>query len=102
MDAGVTHWERRDGADRNAFGMAALGLCRALKATDGVQDARFYWSGTDNLVVLTHVDSAEVLNRAPSAALAAANFGLADLARETGSETWFDAATGKAMYDAAL
>ena len=101
MDAGVLHWERRDGADRTALALAALDLCQALKGADGVQDARLYFSKTDCPAILIHVDSAEVMDRVLFApAVSVAHFAVGDLARHTRSETWYDAATTKAMYDA--
>lgn len=101
MDAGVLHWQRRDGADRNALAVAALELCRALKGAEGVQDARLYFSRTDCPAILVHVDSADVMNRVLFApAVSAAHFAVGDLAHHTGTETWYDAATSQAMYDA--
>jgi len=81
--------------------MAALEYCRAMRAEEGVSDARFYWSGVDELVILGYVDTADVLNRLASSRFARANFGLADLSRQTDAATWFDAAAGQALYDAA-
>ena len=58
MVIGYGRWDRRDGADRDRLGQAALAFCRALRSETGVQDARFYWSGVDSLVVLTDAVSA--------------------------------------------
>lgn len=101
MDIGFSRWERRDEADRNELALAALEYCRAMRAEEGVGEARFYWSGVDQLSVLAHVATADVLNRLASPRFARASFGLADLARQTESEVWLDAATGEAMYHAA-
>jgi hypothetical protein len=98
MDVGYTRWERRDGADRNALAMAALEYCRAMREENGVSDARFYWSGVDTLSVLAHVESVDILNRLTTPRLAKASFALADLARQTTTEAWFDAHVGEAMY----
>ena len=101
MDAAVLHWERRDGADRTALALAALKLCQALKGTDGVHDARLYFSRTDCPAILIHVDSADVIDRVLfTPAVSAAHFAVADLAHHARSETWYDAATSQAMYDA--
>lgn len=101
MDIGYSRWERRDGADRNEFGLAALEYCRAMREENGVSDARFYWSGVDTLSLLAYVESADVLNRLTTPRLATATFALADLGKQTASETWFDAHVGAAMYAAA-
>ena len=101
MDAGVLYWERRDGADRTALALAALKLCEALKGTDGVQDARLYFSKTDCPTILIHVDSADVLDRMTYApAVSAAHFAVGDLARHTGTETWLDAGNAEKMFNA--
>ena len=44
---------------------------------------------------------ADVLNRLTTPRLATATFALADLGKQTASETWFDAHVGAAMYAAA-
>ena len=101
MDAGITYWERRDGADRTDVAMAALRLCHALKGTDGVQDAQLYFSKTDCPTILVHVDSADVLDRVTyDPAVSAAHFALCDLARHTRTETWLDAANAEKMFNA--
>jgi hypothetical protein len=100
MPVSYSRWDRRDAADRNAMGAAALDLCRAMRAMDGVDDARFYWSGTDSLVLLTH-GGAGTLSGPPSPQAAAANFALADLAHQTAAETWFDPSQGMEMYNRA-
>lgn len=98
---GYGRWDRRDGADRDRLGQTALAFCRALRSESGVEDARFYWSGIDSLVVLTQADSADVITGTPSPAVARATFALADLARQTVSETWLDARVGEQTYRAA-
>lgn len=101
MDVGFSRWERRDEADRNELGKAALEYCRALRSEDGVNDARFYWSGIDTLSILTYVQSTDALNRVHTARAARATFALSDLARQTRAETWIDAHVGEAMYNTA-
>lgn len=101
MDIGMSRWERREGADRDQLGRAALAYCRALRGSDGVHGARFYWANPDALVVLTEAESAAVLYRQASPEVARATFALADLARQTGAETLFDAKAAEAMYRAA-
>jgi hypothetical protein len=101
MDIGYSRWERRDGADRDAFGLAALEYCRAMREENGVSDARFYWSGVDTVSLLAYVESADVLNRLTGTRFAAATFALADLGRQRAAEMWLDAHVGAAIYAAA-
>ncbi len=101
MDVGISRWERRDGTDRDQLGQAALAYCRAMRSFEGVHGARFYWANPDTVVVLTEVDSSEVLYRQASPDLARATFALADLARQTGAESLFDARTGEETFRAA-
>ena len=102
MDIGISRWERRDGVDRDQLGKAALAFCRAMRGFDGVHNARFYWANPDTVVVLTEADSAEVLVRQASPDLARATFGLADLARQTGLESLFDARVAEATFRSAF
>lgn len=82
-------------------GCGRAGLCRALKGTEGVQDARLDFSRTDCPAILVHVDSVDVMNRVLFApAVSAAHFAVGDLAHHTRTETRYDAATSQAMYDA--
>jgi len=101
MDIGILRWDRRDGADRDQLGKAALAFCRAMRSSDGVHSARFYWANPDTVVVLTEADSSEVLYRQASPDLARATFALADLARQTGTESLFDARVAEATFRAA-
>lgn len=101
MDIGISRWERRDGADRDQLGKAALGFCRAMRGSDGVQNARFYWTNPDTVVVLTEADTSEILYRQASPEVTRATFVLADLARQTATETLFDARTAEATFRAA-
>ena len=94
----VSWWERRDHADRDAFGQAALAHCRALRGQEGMRSARFYWLGPDTMVLVEDVESLDI----PSAGLtpdqARTLFALADLARQTRRERWQDAGRGEAFY----
>ncbi|MDX1621986.1 MAG: hypothetical protein R3320_13395 [Nitriliruptorales bacterium] len=100
MGIEVIYWERRDAADRNEMGQAALGLCRAQKVLDGVEDSRFYWRTPDQLVIQIHT-SKNVDWSKPDPKVAASLFHLADLARQTGSENWMEPSTGLDNYRAA-
>ena len=94
----IGHWERRDGADREKLAMAALDLCRANRAVDGMRSVRFYWTGPDNIVLQSDAESFEVFDRPFGADSARAAFALSDLARATGSERWTDPRAGENVY----
>jgi hypothetical protein len=96
----VGKFERYPSADRNALAMAALEWCRSAREHDGVNDSRFYWIDPNEIAVIT---DAEPGAWGPgsgielSARAAKAIFGLADLARNTSTETWADARSGAEM-----
>ena len=94
----LQHWDRRDMADRIGFGEAAYGLCQATRGSDGIQDSRFYWVSADRIAILTEAESMADFNRPPRPEAATAMFHLADLARLTDEERWFDPAVGEDTY----
>lgn len=95
MDLALTRFERRDGATRDDMGNAALEYCRAMRAAEPVQSARFYWVGVDQIVVLIGVEEARTIVYPPSGAAAKAFFTLADTARQLGpTEALIDAGAG--------
>ena len=94
----VSWWERRDPADRDALGRAALDHCRALRASEGMRSARFYWIGPDSLVLVEEVDSLDIPSEAMQADQARTLFALADLAQRTRFERWQDPGSGEAFY----
>lgn len=97
----VGKYERYSSADRNALALAALEWCRAARESDGVNDSRFYWVDPNEIVVVTDAEpgawgpgsGAEISARAATAV-----FALADLARNTSTETWADARAGAEMF----
>jgi hypothetical protein len=101
MAVGIQRWERRGDADRNDFALAALAYCKAVRSQDGVDDARFYWTGVDSLAVLSHLSEPEAWSRPLTGGAAKATFALADLGRQTGTELWLDAADGQAAWESA-
>ena len=101
MPLHVAKYERFPSADRNDLALAALEWCRAARAANGVNDSRFYWIDPNEIVVVTDAEpgswgpgsGAEVSSQA-----ATALFTLADLARNTSTETWADARAGAEMF----
>ena len=78
-------FERRDNAKHEDLANAALALCRGARQTNGINSAKFYWSGFDNIVFLIEGDN-QALNT-PFAgnpeANAKAGFAFMDLAKQT-------------------
>lgn len=101
MAVGIQRWERRDSADRNEFGLAALAYCKAVRSQDGVEDAKYYWTGIDSLAVLATLAKPEAWSRPLTGGAAKATFNLADLGHQTGTELWLDARDGQAAWEAA-
>lgn len=94
----ISRYERRDGADRDAMAGAALDVCRANRAAQGMRSARFYWTNTDTIVLMLDAESQEVFDRPGSSDQLRTAFALADLARNTGLERWADARDGEQAY----
>ncbi len=94
----LTRWERRDNADRNALGNAALEACRASRRVEGTQSCRFYWSSTDGIAILWEAESPLVFDQPPTADQARAIFQLDDLAHPLAMERWADPRTGQDAY----
>jgi hypothetical protein len=99
MTINVTHFERRDAADREDLGKTAFALTQALKAGDGVNSARFYWADADTIAIMVDTDTQS--DTPPSADAARAMFALSDLARQTRNERWLDPGTGERTYRSA-
>lgn len=98
---GVSHWTRRDSADRALLGQAALEVCKALRASDGIDDARFYWTGPDTVVLHVTAQMSGPLSDPPSADAARQFFALADLAHRERYEEWVDPRTAMESYQLA-
>lgn len=97
----VSHWTRRDAADRAMLGQVTFDVCKALRASGAVDDARFYWAAPDTVVLQVSADSAEPLMNPPSADAARHLFALADLAHRDNFEQWIDPRTGMENYELA-
>ncbi|HZU73696.1 MAG TPA: hypothetical protein VE990_13080 [Acidimicrobiales bacterium] len=100
MAAALVRYERRDGADRAAMGVAAFNLCRAARH-QGARSSRFFWTSADSIVILSEADSAHLFDDEPKPELAQALFALADLARQVSNERWIDPRDGESTYHTA-
>lgn len=97
----LTHYDRRDAADRAAVGEAAFALCRAQRAQPGITSSRFFWAGADRIAMLAEAESMTVFDEPPQPELAKAVFDLADVARQTDTERWIDPRSGQEAYQTA-
>ncbi len=98
---GVSHWSRRDSADRGMLGQAAYDVCKALRSSGAVEDTRFYWAGPDTVVVQVTAADVTPLLSPPNDDAARALFALADLANRERFEQWIDPRTGMQQYEMA-
>ena len=98
----ISKWERRDGADRDALGRAALNVCRWARAQESVRDARFYWANADTVAFVTGVEPGGRWGIGsglpPTADGSRVQFALSDLARLGSSEEWQDANVGEQAF----
>ena len=53
----ITKNEMRSDADRNAFGLAALAVCKAAKNTNGVNDAKFFWINPNLIGIIVDAEA---------------------------------------------
>ena len=94
--------EMRSDADRNAFGLAALAVCKVAKSTEGVNDAKFYWINPNLIGIIVDAEAgtwgADV---EPSADAMKAFFDLADLSNQVSNEIWMSAGIGEERYNIA-
>ena len=103
MTLHVAKYERRDSADRNQLGVAALEACRAARENPGVLSSLYYWINTDEIAIITDAEPGawgQGSGNTPTPRSLKALFALADLAKNTSSETWIDARGGSETYKA--
>ena len=85
MPIQLSIWERRDSGRRETMGNTALELCRLRRKSEGITSARFYWSGSEEIVFLIEGDAAalDTPDQKTMADYAWLGFILADHARLT-------------------
>ena len=100
MSIQIQIWERRDGGSREPMGNTALELCRVIRKTKGINSARFYWSGPDEIVFLVEGEEAALGNpdQATLADFARLGFILSDNAKQTLSKRLMDPKAGLENY----
>ena len=84
----VDHFQRREGRDPEALGIAAYEYCRAALTNPGMQSCRYYWVNLDLIVIQSEAESFEVFDRPPTPEAAKGSFALQDLARIAQTERW--------------
>tara|TARA_B100000963_G_C22586521_1_gene653390 strand:+ start:1096 stop:1404 length:309 start_codon:yes stop_codon:yes gene_type:complete len=95
----IAKYEMRSDADRNAFGMAALGVCNAAKVNDGVNDAKFFWVNPNLIGIIVDAEKGAWGSDAdPSADVMKAFFVLADLSNQVSNEIWMSASIGEERF----
>ena len=101
MPLHIAKYERRDNADRNELGLAALEACRSARETAGVTDSRYYWANPDEIAIITDAEPGawgQGSGNTPQPRATKALFALADLAKNTSTEIWADARSGTETY----
>jgi hypothetical protein len=100
MSIQIQIWERRDGGSRETMGNTALELCRIIRKTKGINSARFYWSGSEEIVFLVEGEDPALGNpeQMTLADFARLGFILADNARVTLNKRLMDPKTGFQNY----
>jgi len=100
MPIQLTIFERRDNIERLNLGNAAFSLCKAIRAHDGIISSRYYWYGTDTVVIMTE-GSAAALDSLDSAEVITAAYNVTDLARMTTHWRLMDPQVGVENYQKA-
>ena len=96
-------WERRDSGKREIMANTALELCRITRKMQGITSARYYWSGSEDIVFIVEGDT-DAFNTTPEkvpADYAKFGFILADHARQTLIKRLMDPKTGAQNYNKA-
>lgn len=96
-------FERRDNADREALADAAMAMCRASRAREGITSSRFYWHRSETIVFLTEGEAAalDTMEQGAPEDFYRAGFALFDLAREIINWRLLDPRVGEKSYRAA-
>ena len=100
MSIEIQIWERRDGGSRETMGNTALEVCRILRKSEGINSARFYWSGTEEIVFWVEGETAalDTPNQKTLADYIRLGFILADNAKQTLSKRLMDPREGLQTY----
>jgi hypothetical protein len=97
MPLHVSKFERYSGANRDQLGIAALEWCRSARESEGVNSSRYYWIDPNQIAIVIDAEPGTWgtgSGAQPTARYIKAMFSLADLARNTSTETWADARAG--------
>ena len=98
----IGKYEMRTDAARNAFGLAALAVCKAAKNVDGVNDAKFFWVNPNLIGLIVDAEKGVWGSDAdPSPETMKAFFDLADLSNQVSAEIWMSAGIGEERFNMA-
>ena len=99
---GILFFDRFPDTSRDDLGNAALAYCRVLVSRDGVNFARFYWSGSNRIAIIIATDTPEQCATAmrgwETSSSAATRFRLDDLAQLVYQEQLTDPRYSTATY----
>ena len=95
--------ERRDSGSRETMGNAALELCRILRKRKGINSAKFYWYGPDEIVFLVEGEATALDNPDPAtlADYSKVLYTLADHGRMSMNKRLIDPKAGLESYRSA-
>ncbi len=94
----VSHYQRREGKDPEAFGVAAYEYCRALRTNQGIKSSRYYWVNLDLIVIQSEAESFEAFDRPQTPESAKVGFAFLDLARIVQTERWSEPRPAEEAY----
>jgi len=101
MPMQITHWHRKDGADRNDLAFAGLQVCRVWRGRDGISSSRLFWDDWNNLAIVTEGEpGAFSPGIGPDPDMAKAMIALSDLADRTAEYRMAEAKLGHDAYKA--
>ena len=96
----IGKYEMRSDADRNAFGLAALAVCKAAKNVEGVNDAKFFWVNPNLIGLIVDAEKGVWGSDAdPTPETMKAFFDLADLSNQVSAEIWMSAGIGEERFN---
>ena len=96
----IGKYEMRSDADRTAFGLAALAVCKAAKNVEGVNDAKFFWVNPTLIGLIVDAEKGVWGSDAdPTPETMKAFFDLADLSNQVSAEIWMSAGIGEERFN---
>ena len=101
MPLQVMKWRRKESGSLNDLGLAALAFCRAQRARNEVEQAKYYWSNPNEIWIIIEGAEEMVLNKYQTPESLAAMYDLSDLAAQVETTFLADARGGFETYETA-